>query len=82
MYQVLRGESLKAVLPRIIVCWVLAAVLLGVGAPGLVKMAAGPGAVERRWKAGGWRVDGGSTRIYCGPKTGFYWFWKYLFGKM
>ena len=42
MYQVLRGESLKAVLPRIIVCWVLAAVLLGVGAPGLVKMAAGP----------------------------------------
>ena len=42
MYKTLRKESLKCVLPRIIACAVIAAVLLALCAGGLIKMAAGP----------------------------------------
>ena len=42
MYKTLRGESLRQVLPRLIVCLVLAAALLAVSAGGLLKLAAGP----------------------------------------
>lgn len=42
MYKTLRKESLKCVLPRIIACAVIAAILLAICAGGLVKLAAGP----------------------------------------
>ena len=40
MYKTLRKESLKCVLPRIIACAVIAAILLAICAGGLVKLAA------------------------------------------
>lgn len=42
MKKALRRESLKCVLPRIIICGLLAIVLLGVSGGGLVKIIAGP----------------------------------------
>ncbi len=42
MYKILRGKSLRHVLPRIIVCAVLAIALLAVSASGLIRLMTGP----------------------------------------
>ena len=46
MYKTLREESLKRVLPRIIVCAVLAIALLAVSGGGLIRIASGPQALS------------------------------------
>ena len=52
MYKTLRKESLKCVLPRIIACAVIAAILLAVCAGGLVKMAVGPQKLDTNVESG------------------------------
>ncbi len=42
MYKILRRESLKCVLPRLIICAVLAVALIGVSISSVVRMALGP----------------------------------------
>ncbi len=42
MYKTLRKESLRRVLPRIIICAVLSVILLGISGDGLLKLLWGP----------------------------------------
>lgn len=46
MYGILRKESIRRVLPRLIVCALLAAVLLAVSGGGLLRLIAGPKALD------------------------------------
>ena len=42
MYKTLRGESMKCVLPRLIICALIAVALLAVSGSGLLRLASGP----------------------------------------